>query len=155
MPRIAAVPARRAAVANVALWIVQVLLAALFLYAGVSKLVMPAEALTAQSAMPAAFLRAIGVLEALGALGLLLPGLLHRREELTSLAAGGLVLIMCGALGATMSVPATASMAFAPAAAGILAAVVAVGRARLRNTNDDRAQDEVIGDTMEAVRSAA
>jgi len=114
---------------TVLLWIVQGLLALLFLFAGVSKLLMPAEALTKGSPFAAWFLRFIGVCEVLGAVGLILPGLLRIRPALTPLAATGLVVIMIGATvttAATMSVP----LAAIPLAAGILAAFVAWGRYR-------------------------
>jgi hypothetical protein len=125
--------ARRAAPGHTLLWVVQGVLAALFLFGGGMKLVLPVEALTAQSPLPAPFLRGVGVLEVLGALGLVLPGLLRLRAELTALAAGGLLLLMCGAVGATLTSPATAGapvLALVPAAVGALAAVVACGRAR-------------------------
>ena len=69
------------------LWTVQGLLAALFLFAGGMKLVTPIAALTQQIALPGLFLRFIGLVEVLGALGLILPGLLRIRPALTPLAA--------------------------------------------------------------------
>jgi hypothetical protein len=74
-----------------------VLLAALFLFAGGMKLVMPIEAMTQQMALPGLFLRFIGVCEVLGALGLILPAALRIRPGLTPLAARLLVPIMIGA----------------------------------------------------------
>lgn len=61
---------------NIALWIIQVLLALLFLFAGVMKFVMPIEEMTKQMqvAVPGLFLQFIGVCEILGGLGLILPG---------------------------------------------------------------------------------
>ena len=82
---------------NFLLWTLQVLLAALFLFTGVMKLVMPIEAMEGPVALPGLFLRFIGVVEVLGALGLILPGLLRIRPGLTPLAAAGLVIIMIGA----------------------------------------------------------
>src|SRR3989475_3590159 len=82
---------------NVALWIVQGLLSALFLFAGGAKLVLPLDQMTGPVALPGWFLRFIGVAEVLGALGLVLPGLLRIRPGLTPLAAAGLVIIMIGA----------------------------------------------------------
>ena len=82
---------------NVLLWIIQILLAALFLFAGVMKLVLPLEKLTGPVAVPGLFLRFIGLCETLGGLGLILPGLLRIRTGLTPLAASGLVIIMVGA----------------------------------------------------------
>ena len=85
---------------NVALWIVQALLALLFLFAGGMKLVMPIEELTKQMplALPGWFIRFIGVVEVLGALGLILPWLTGIRPGLTPLAAAGLVILMAGAM---------------------------------------------------------
>src|SRR2546422_5249277 len=84
---------------NVALWIIQGLLAALFLFAGGAKLVMSADQMAGPVALPVWFLRFIGVAEVLGALGLVLPGLLRVRPVLIPLAAAGLVIIMIGATG--------------------------------------------------------
>ena len=81
-----------------ALWIMRGLLAALFLFAGVMKLVMPIEAMTQEMPMPGLLLRFIGVCEVLGALGLGLPAALGIRPGLTSLAALGLLIIMLGAV---------------------------------------------------------
>jgi uncharacterized membrane protein YphA (DoxX/SURF4 family) len=82
---------------SIALWIVQGLLAALFLFAGVMKLVLPPEELKGPVAFPVLFLRFIGVAELLGGLGLILPGLLRIKPALTPLAAAGLLIIMIGA----------------------------------------------------------
>jgi hypothetical protein len=111
------------------LWIVQAVLAILFLFAGGVKIVTPLDVLYAQMPLPlpGVFIRFIGACEVLGALGLILPGLTRVRPELTSLAARGLVLIM---VGATMFTPPEAlSMALIPAVIGLLAAFVAYGRA--------------------------
>jgi len=113
-----------------ALWIVQGLLAALFLFAGGMKLVLPIEAMTKQMALPGLFLRFIGVAEVLGALGLILPGLLRIRPGLTPLAAAGLVLIMIGATGLTLAAG-DVGQALIPLGVGLLAAFVAYGRWRL------------------------
>ncbi|HEV3485013.1 MAG TPA: DoxX family protein [Vicinamibacterales bacterium] len=113
---------------NRLLWIVQALLAALFLFAGVTKLVLPPEALVGPVALPIAFLRFIGMAEVLGALGLVLPGLLRVHRELTPLAARGLVIIMTGAtvLSAIGGGPVAAALPFMT---GALTVVVALGRA--------------------------
>ena len=118
---------------TVALWIVQVALALLFLFAGGMKLVMPIEEMTKQMpvAIPGAgaFLRFIGVAEVLGGLGLVLPGLFRTWPVLTPLAAVGLALVMAGAtgLGVLMGDPMAALIPFV---VGILAAFVAYGRWR-------------------------
>lgn len=80
-----------------ALWLVQILLAVLFLCTGASKLVLPIELLTLQIPLPGVLVRFIGLCELLGALELILPGALRIRTELTPLAAAGLVTIMIGA----------------------------------------------------------
>ncbi len=66
---------------NVLLWVVQVLLSILFVFAGGMKLVVPIEALAGPVALPGLFLRFIGVAELLGGLGLVLPGLLRIRTR--------------------------------------------------------------------------
>jgi hypothetical protein len=111
------------------LWIAQGVLAALFLFAGGMKLVMPAEALAAQSHLPGLFLKFIGVCETAGALGLVLPGLFRVRPILTPLAAAGLVIIMVGAVVTTI-IQGPAAGAIVPALVGCVAAYVARGRSR-------------------------
>src|SRR5216110_3735385 len=114
---------------NVALWIVQGLLAALFLFAGGAKLVLPLDQMAGPVALPGWFLRSLGVAEVLGAFGLVLPGLLRIRPGLTPLAAAGLVIIMIGAV--VVSLPMGLAMALLPLVTGLLAAFVAYGRWRL------------------------
>jgi uncharacterized membrane protein YphA (DoxX/SURF4 family) len=115
---------------NIALWIIQGLLAALFLFTGVVKLVLPIEEMTKQMPMPGLFLRFIGVAEVFGALGLIIPGLTRIQPGLTPLAAAGLVLIMIGAT-VTMLASGEIAMSLFPLVVGILAAFVAYGRWRL------------------------
>ena len=67
--------------------------------------------------------------EVLGALGLILPGLLHIRPGLTPLAAAGLVLIMIGATVLTLA-EGTVASALIPLVVGLLAAFVVYGRWR-------------------------
>ncbi|TMA81295.1 MAG: DoxX family protein [Deltaproteobacteria bacterium] len=88
---------------NAALWVVQALLAALFLFAGGMKLVMPLEALKGPVPLPGLFLRFIGVCEVLGGLGLILPQLTQIRPTLTPIAAAGLATIMVGAVVITVA----------------------------------------------------
>jgi hypothetical protein len=109
---------------SVRLWIAQGVLAALFLFAGGSKLVMPADVLAAQAHLPGAFMKFIGIAETLGAMGLILPGLFRIRQSLTPLAAAGLVIIMIGAV-ATTVVQGQGAVAVVPAVVGLLAAYVA------------------------------
>ncbi|HET7342843.1 MAG TPA: DoxX family protein [Methylomirabilota bacterium] len=121
-----------------ALWIVQGLLAALFLFAGGTKLMMPIEEMTKQLPMPGWFLRFIAVAEILGALGLILPGLLRIRPGLTPLAAIGLVVIMIGATVVSV-LTGPLPLALIPLVAGLLAAFVAWGRSRSPHHEEVRA----------------
>jgi uncharacterized membrane protein YphA (DoxX/SURF4 family) len=113
-----------------ALWIVQGLLALLFLFAGVMKLLMPMDELAKEAGMPGPFLKFIAVAEVLGAIGLILPGLLRSRPGLTPLAAAGLVIIMIGATVVSL-VSGGIVMALSPFVVGLLAVFVAYGRWRL------------------------
>jgi hypothetical protein len=112
-----------------ALWIVQVLLALLFLFTGSIKLALPLAQLAKQMPipLPGLFLRFIGLCEVLGAAGLILPGLLRIRVGLTRLAACGLVIIMIGATVYTL-VGGGGAGALLPLVVGFLAAFVAFGR---------------------------
>jgi DoxX-like protein len=113
------------------LWIVQALLALVFLFAGGFKLVTPLDVLYTLMPLPlpGVFVRFIGTCEVLGALGLILPGLTRIRPQLTPLAARGLVLIMVGAV--MFTPPEDLSLAVLPIVVGLLAAFVAYGRARI------------------------
>ena len=115
---------------NVALWIIQGLLAALFLFAGGMKLITPIEEMTRQIAMPGWFLRFIGIAEMLGGIGLIFPWLLRIRAKLTPLAAAGLTVIMIGATVITLSMG-EMLMALVPFVTGLLCLFVAYGRWRL------------------------
>ena len=112
---------------NRALWIVQGLLAALFLFAGGMKLITPVEVLSAMSPFPGGFIRVIGVCEVLGAVGLILPYALRILPGLTALAASGLVLIMVGATVSTLAIGG-GLLALPTLLFGLLAALVAYGR---------------------------
>jgi uncharacterized membrane protein YphA (DoxX/SURF4 family) len=112
------------------LWVVQTLLALLFLFAGVMKLILPLEQMKGPVDLPGWFLRFIGVCETLGGLGLILPGLLRIRPGLTPLAAAGLVIIMIGATAITL-LGGGGVTALIPLFVGLLAAFVAYGRWRL------------------------
>jgi hypothetical protein len=112
---------------NRTLWIVQGLLALTFLFAGGTKLALPIEELTKGTALPGLFVRFIGVAEVLGAIGLILPGLLHIRPGLTRWAAAGLALIMIGATAITLAGDQRAAAPI-PLVVGLLSAFVAYGR---------------------------
>ena len=117
---------------NRALWIIQILLALVFLFAGGAKFLVPADQMT--QGMPAwlsiSFLHFIGACELLGAIGLILPGLLHIKLGLPPLAAACLPIIVIGATVITVMGGMIAT-AVLPLVATILAAFVAYGRWRL------------------------
>jgi hypothetical protein len=121
---------------NVILWILQVLLALLFIWAGGFKLFVPASILAAytppgQIVFPGMFLKFIGLCELLGGFGLILPGVFKRNQYLTALAALGLLIIM---IGATVVVLMSGDVAGAVSNViiALLLAFVAYGRWRLR-----------------------
>ena len=89
---------------NIALWIVTGLLATAYLFGGGYKVITPKEKIAA--AGPSArwaedfstgSVKAIGALEVLAAVGLVLPAVLNIAPVLVPLAALGLVLVMLGA----------------------------------------------------------
>ena len=87
---------------DTALWILQGLLAALFLATGLMKLTQPRAKLAAGPMRWAADVsdtqfRTIGLLEVAGAIGIILPAALGIAPALSALAAAGLVLTMVGA----------------------------------------------------------
>jgi uncharacterized membrane protein YphA (DoxX/SURF4 family) len=117
---------------NTVLWIIQILLVLLFLFAGGTKLFMSEAALQQMAppnsiVLPMLLLRFIGLCEVLGALGLILPGITRIRRGLTPLAACGLLIIMIGAVVITV-MGLGAAAAITPLVAGVLCAVVAYGR---------------------------
>jgi hypothetical protein len=113
---------------NSTLWIIQGLLALLFLFAGGVKLALPADQLVKLAPMfSAAFLRFVGVCEVLGAIGLVLPWLLRIQPVLTPVAAVGLVGIMIGAVVVTLMIGGI-TMAIMPVVVGLLLVWVAYGR---------------------------
>lgn len=87
---------------NIVLWVVQILLALVFAMAGIMKATQPFEKLAermkwAKGVGPRG-VRLIGVLEILGAIGLILPAVTGILPWLTPVAAIGLVLTMIGAM---------------------------------------------------------
>jgi hypothetical protein len=124
---------------NILLWVIQILLALTFLFAGGTKLIIPFDKLVAmgppnQVVMPEWFFKFIGVCEVLGALGLVLPGLLRTLRFLTPLAALGLTILMIGAVVITIIGPGF-QLAVSPIVVGLLCAFVAYGRWKLRPLN--------------------
>jgi hypothetical protein len=89
---------------NIALWVVQGLLALVYLFSGGLKVVRPREKLVASGNFEwmkdssDISVRAIGLVEVLGALGVVLPWLTGIAPILTPIAAIGLVAVQIGAL---------------------------------------------------------
>jgi uncharacterized membrane protein len=92
---------------NIALWVTQVLLAAMYLMAGSTKLLQPIEEMAMMmpwvADTPAGLVRFIGLSELLGGLGLLLPSILRIQPKLTVFAALGLTLVQVLASGFHLS----------------------------------------------------
>ncbi|PYC69151.1 hypothetical protein C7C46_28285 [Streptomyces tateyamensis] len=88
---------------NITLWIIASVLALAFLGAGAMKLSQPREKLVASGMgwaqdFSAGAVKAIGAVELLGALGLVLPAALHIAPVLVAWAATGLAVTMVGAV---------------------------------------------------------
>lgn len=118
---------------NIILWIIQCLLALLFIFSGSMKFVMSVEEMNRQSpvVLPGLFIHFIGVCEVLGGLGLILPSLLRIKPILTPLAAAGLTIIMIGATVITLMGPMKTG-ALLPLVTGLLCIFVAYGRLRAK-----------------------
>jgi uncharacterized membrane protein len=120
---------------NILLWILQILLGLLFLFSGVSKFLIPADEM-AKNIPPYLslnFIYFIGVCEALGGVGLILPWATGIMRWLTPLAAGLLVIIMIGAVAVS---PKDAKLLI-PAVTGVLCTFVAWSRwNNLRSLNN-------------------
>ncbi|PYC65997.1 DoxX family protein [Micromonospora arborensis] len=87
---------------NLVLWIIQILLAAAFAGAGLAKLTQPKDKLRDKmrwvDPVPPSQVKALGLVEVLAAIGLVLPPLTGIATVLTPLAAVGLVIVMIGAI---------------------------------------------------------
>ena len=118
---------------SVILWILQILIGLLFIFAGVMKFVMPVEEMNrhAPVVLPGLFLHFIGICEVLGGLGLILPSLLRIKPRLTSWAAVGLAIIVAGATVITLMGPMKV-MALYPFIICLLCLFVAYGRWRMK-----------------------
>ena len=116
---------------NVALWAVQVPLALLFLLTGTMLLVTPREKLALGAAWAGTFapdlVKGVGLLEVLGAAGLVVPLATGIWPWLTPLAAVGLGVLMVGAITTHLRFREYPN-ALAPLAVLLLAAFVAYGR---------------------------
>ena len=115
---------------HVSLWIVQTLLAAMFLMVGYMKTFTPIDELNKTVAIAAempVLIRFIGMSELAAGLGLLLPAALRIRPQLTALAGAGLALVMVLAI-AFHLMRGEYSAIGTNIALGVLAALVAWGR---------------------------
>jgi uncharacterized membrane protein YphA (DoxX/SURF4 family) len=116
---------------NIFLWIAAGLLAAMFLLAGAMKVAQPKEKLLGTmkwaQTWPESRLKALGAVEVLGAIGLILPQALNIAPVLTPVAAVGCAIVMAGATIVHYRMKDYTGIAM-PAALLILAIVVAAGR---------------------------
>lgn len=116
---------------NVFLWIVAGVLAALFLLAGVMKIAMPKEKLLSTMAWSETWskpqLGALGTVEVLGAIGLILPRALSIAPVLTPVAAVGCAIVMIGAMITHARMKDFKGIGM-PAVLLVLAVIVAAGR---------------------------
>ena len=117
---------------NILLWIIQVLLALLFIFSGSMKFVMSVQQMNEQApvVLPGLFLHFIGVCEVLGGFGLILPSLLRIKPGLTPLAAACLATITLGATIITL-MGTVKGMALLPFVTALLCIFVAYGRSRV------------------------
>lgn len=90
---------------NIALWIITGSLTAVYLFSGFGKLFVPREKMAGMADVARwvldfepCTLKAIGALEIVGAIGLVLPAVLGIAPILVPLAASGLALVMTGAV---------------------------------------------------------
>ncbi|MET7682326.1 DoxX family protein [Streptomyces sp. NPDC005423] len=116
---------------NILLWVIAALLAAAFLFSGLFKLALPHEKYVAAQDWaedaPSWAPHAIGALEVLGAIGVVLPAMANTAPLLVPIAATGLALVMIGAV--AMHLRRGEIPALAPSGVLlILAAIVAGGR---------------------------
>jgi putative oxidoreductase len=119
---------------KIVLWVIQILLAALFLMTGIQKVMQPISALVPMmgwvTAVPEWMVRFIGLVDILGALGLVLPSLTRIQPRLTVWAAIGLVVVMVLAMVLHVTRGEFGNLGF-NAVLAVLAAVVAYGRSRI------------------------
>ncbi len=116
---------------NIVLWICAGLLAAMFLMAGVMKVAMPKEKLEPTMQWSKTWsrpqLQALGTVEVLGAIGLILPWALNIARVLTPLAAVGCAIVMIGAVATHVRMKDYKGTGM-PVVLLVLAIVVAAGR---------------------------
>lgn len=117
---------------NALLWTLQGLLAAIFLASGLAKISMPRERLiatgqTGVAPFPMPVVRITAFCELLGAIGLVLPRLVGIAEFFIPAAAGGLAIVMVGAMASHTHLREPRSVAL-NVAIFVAAVTVAVGR---------------------------
>ena len=87
---------------DITLWVVQILLGATFILAGFMKTTQPIPTLATNmgwvNSYTPPFVRFIGVIEFLGGIGLIVPAITKIWPWLTPVAAGGLAILMAGAV---------------------------------------------------------
>lgn len=117
---------------NLAIWIVQGLLAAMMLGAGMFKIITPrvklAEKMHWAKTWTDGNVKLLGLAEVLGAAGLILPGLLHLLPVLTPIAGICLAILMAGAAKVHVDLKESPVPAVVPL---LLAIFVAIGRLAL------------------------
>lgn len=117
---------------HVSLWVVQIILAIGFIWAGAMKLFMPADKLAAMwpwTADNGVLVIVTGVIDLLAGVGLVLPALLRNRKEITVYAAWGTILLMVAASIFHIT-RGEASLIGVNIFFAVMAALVAVGRRR-------------------------
>ena len=116
---------------NITLWVFQILVALVFLATGISKAMLPKEKLEQRMGWvkeaPVSTVKIVGVLEILGAVGLILPAVTGILPWLTPFAAVGLTLTMIGAI-VTHVRQADYSKLWLPISLFILVVFIAYGR---------------------------
>lgn len=117
---------------NITLWIVAAVLAMAFLAAGLMKISQPQEKLAASGMawtedFNSRAVKAIGLAEVLGALGLILPAVTGIATFLVPLAATGLAIVMVGAISTHIKRGENQAVVI-NAVLGAMALIVAVGR---------------------------
>jgi hypothetical protein len=117
---------------NLVIWIIQGLLAAVMLGAGMFKIVTPREKLSEKFHWAKTWtdgnVKLLGLAEVLGAAGLILPGLLHLLPVLTPVAAICLAILMAGAAKVHVDFKESPVPAVVPL---LLAIFIAIGRLAL------------------------
>lgn len=117
---------------NIALWIIQGVLALVFAAAGCVKLFTPKPELVVKMAWATDFapasIKSIGLAELLGAIGLVVPWATMIEPRLTPIAASALVIVMIGAVATHVRVKDPVSLYVPASVLGLLAAIVALGR---------------------------